>query len=99
MIEFAVEMLDNRSVRIGRPRRVVQFCVAGVAAALIFGFAAVYTLRLPLPTPGRIINQTTYVATTLKDGRILFTPYPNYTQQIYEYQPGLRCYGPGGIDM
>jgi hypothetical protein len=85
-------MLDNRSVRIGRPRRVVRFCVVGVAAALILGFASVYTLRLPLPTPGRItavINQTNYVATTLKDGRILFTPYPNYTQPVYEYQPWL----------
>jgi hypothetical protein len=92
VIEFAVGMLDNRSVGIGRPRRVVQFCVAGVSAALIVGFAAVYTLRLPLPTPGRItavINQTNYVATTLKDGSILFTPYPNYTQLIYEYQPWL----------
>jgi hypothetical protein len=84
-IEFAVEMLDNRSVRIGRLRRVVQFCVVGVSAALILGFVAVYALRLPLPRPGRIINQTTYVATTLRDGRILFTPYPNYTQLVYEY--------------
>jgi len=87
-----MEMLDNRSVRIGRLRRVLQFCLVGVSAALILGFVAVYTLRLPLPTPGRItaiIMQTTYVATTLKDGRILFTPYPNYTQQIYEYQPWL----------
>ena len=85
-------MLDNRIVRIGRLRRVVQFCVVGVSAALILGFAAVYTLRLPLPTPGRntaVINQTSYVATTLKDGRILFTPYPNYTQLVYEYQPWL----------
>ncbi len=85
-------MLDNRSVRIGRPRRVVRFCVVGVAAALILGFASVYTLRLPLPTPGRItavINQTNYVATTLGDGRILLTPYPNYTQLVYEYQPWL----------
>jgi hypothetical protein len=90
VIEFAVGMLDNRSVRIGRLRRVVQFCVVGVSAALILGFAAVYTLRLPLPTPGRItavINATAYVATTLSDGRILFTPYPNYTQLVYEYQP------------
>ena len=85
-------MLDNRSVGIGRLRRVVQFCAIGVSAALILGFAAIYTLRLPLPTPGRItavINGTSYVATTLKDGRILFTPYPNYTQLIYEYQPWL----------
>jgi hypothetical protein len=92
VIEFAVEMLDNRSMRIGHLGRVVQFCVVGVSAPLILGFAAVYTLRLPLPTRGRItaiINQTTYVATTLKDGRILFTPYPNYTQLVYEYQPWL----------
>jgi hypothetical protein len=85
-------MLDNRSVRIGRLRRVVQFCAVGVSTALILGFAAVYTLRLPLPTPGRItavIMGTTYVATPLSDGRILFTPYPNYTQRIYEYQPWL----------
>jgi len=85
-------MLDNRIVRIGRLRRVVQFCAVGVSAALILGFAAVYTLRLPLPTPGRItavIMGTNYVATTLRDGRILFTPLPNYTQQIYEYQPWL----------
>ena len=85
-------MLDNRSVGIGRLRCVVQFCVVSVSAALILGFAAVYTLRLPLPTPGRItavINETTYVATTLRDGRILFTPYPNYTQLVYEYQPWL----------
>jgi hypothetical protein len=85
-------MLDNRSVRIGRLRRVVQFCVVSVSAALILGFAAVYTLRLPLPPTGRvtaIITGTGFVATTLRDGRILFTPSPNYTQRIYEYQPWL----------
>ncbi len=68
------------------------FWVVGVSAAFILGIAAVYALRLPLPTPGRItavITQTTYVATTLNDGRVLFTPYPNYTQRIYEYQPWL----------
>jgi hypothetical protein len=85
-------MLDNRGVGIGRLRRVVQFCVVSVSAALILGFATVYTLRLPLPTSGRVIAVTMgtgYVATTLNDGRILFTPSPNYTQQIYEYQPWL----------
>ena len=57
----------------------------------MLGFAA-YSLRLPLPTPGHItaiVMQTNYVATTLRDGRILFTPYPNYAQQVYDYQPWL----------